>query len=310
VKRRDFMTLLAGAAAAWPLGTRAQQSSISVIGLLSGNRFEEHELAAIRTALAEAGFIEGRNVAIEYRSADGQYGRLPTLAAELVRRPVALIMAIGGTASAIAAKASTSTIPIVFANGSDPVKDVWLPVSTGDELFPRATTVAVLVNRNNPNADVHVQDATAAADAFKLKLIVVRVGSESEFEGAFETTLQQQVGALTVAPDAFFNNRRDRIVQLAARHKLATMYDERRLRRRRWLNRLWCQSCRRLSAGRPLCRPNSQGGQAGRSARHAGYEVRLVHQHQDRQSTRSRNSADAARHGRRGDRIEPECLSH
>ena len=249
LKRRDFITLVGGAVA-WPLSAHAQQSSISVIGLLSGNRFEEHELAAIRTALAEASFIEGRTVAIEYRSADGQYGRLGTLAAELVHRPVALIMAIGGTASAIAAKAATNTIPIVFANGSDPVKDGLVAglnrpggnatgvsflngtVSTKrmgllHELVPRATTVAVLVNRNNPNADVHVQDATAAADAFKLKLIVVRVGSESEFEGAFETSLQQQVGALTVAPDAFFNNRRDRIVQLAARHKLVTMYDER-----------------------------------------------------------------------------------
>jgi putative ABC transport system substrate-binding protein len=249
VSRREFIALLGGGAT-WPFAVRAQQPSTSVVGLLSGNHFEEHELAAIRKGLAEAGFSEGRNLAVEYRSADGQYSRLPTLAAELVRRPVGLIMAIGGKASAIAAKAATNTVPIVFANGSDPVKDglvVGLNRPGGNatgvsflngtvstkrmgllhELVPQATTVAVLVNQNNPNGDIHVQDATAAADAFKLKLIVVKVGSESEFAGAFERCVQQQVGALTVAPDAFFNNRRDRIVQLAARHKLVTMYDER-----------------------------------------------------------------------------------
>jgi putative ABC transport system substrate-binding protein len=172
------------------------------------------------------------------------------LAAELARRSVTLIMAIGGTASAIAAKAATSTIPIIFANGSDPVKDGLVAslnrpggnatgvsflngtVSTKrmgllHELAPNAATVAVLINQNNPNADVHVQDATTAADAFKLKLIVVKVGTENDLDGAFETVLKETASALTIAPDAFFNNRRERIVQLAARHKLITMYDER-----------------------------------------------------------------------------------
>src|SRR6476619_5566631 len=180
LKRRDFITLLGGAAA-WPLAARAQQAAMPVIGLLSGNRFEEHELAACRSGLAEAGFIEGRNVAVEYRSAEGQYSRLPTLAAELVRRPVALILAIGGTASAIASKAVTTTIPIVFANGTDPVKDGLVASlnrpngnATGvsflngtvntkrmgllHELVPLAKTVAALMNSNNPNADVQLQD--------------------------------------------------------------------------------------------------------------------------------------------------------
>jgi putative ABC transport system substrate-binding protein len=249
MRRRDFITGLVGSAAVGPLAARAQQP-MPIIGLLSGNRFDEGELSAVRKGLAGAGYIEGRNVAVEYRSAEGQYSRLAALAAELVRQPVAIILAIGGTASAIASKRVTTTIPIIFANGSDPVKDGLVAslnrpngnatgvsflngtVSTKrmgllHELVPLATTIAVLVNPNNPNAHIQLEDVNAAADAFKLKIVVAKAGTVSDFERAFDTAVQERVGAMTVAPDAFFNNQRDRIVLLAARHKLIVMFDER-----------------------------------------------------------------------------------
>jgi putative ABC transport system substrate-binding protein len=242
-----FIALLGGAAA-WPLAARGQQS-LRIIGLLSGNRFAERELVAIRKGLAERGQVEGQNVAIEYRSADGQYTLLPTLAADLVRRPVTVIVAIGGTAAAIASKAATSTVPIVFANGSDPVQD-GLVVSlnrpggnvTGvtflgqaskskrlgllHELLPSAATVALLVNANNPNADNQLKEANAAASALGLKIIVGKVAAESDFASAFERFVQAKVDAALIAADAYFNNQRERIVRLAAAHRLATMYDE------------------------------------------------------------------------------------
>ena len=203
-------------------------------------------MAAFRQGLKEGGFVEGQNVKIEYRWAEGQYDRLPALAADLVRRKVAVIAATGGTVSVLAAKAATTTIPIVFTTGADPVK-IGLVTNlnrpsgniTGAsfftnplaakrlellrELVPNATLIAFLVNPNSPNAGPDVTEAQDAARSLGLQLLVVRAGTERELAGAF-ATVEQRAGALLVAADAFFISRRDQLVELAARHMVPTIY--------------------------------------------------------------------------------------
>jgi putative ABC transport system substrate-binding protein len=250
--RRALIAFSFGAAAVscfLPFSARAQHA-VPVIGLLSGNRFDERELAAIRQGLDEAGYVEGKNVSIEYRSAEGRYDRLAELSAELARRPVTLILAIGGTASAIAAKATTATVPIVFANGGDPVQVGLVPSLnrpggniTGvsffvtilgakrlellRELMPNIETIGYLANPANSSVKTEQADVAAAARTLGLKLHVENASTEGEFDTAFAGFVANRVGAIIVAADAFFLSRRVQLTALTARHALPAVYDVR-----------------------------------------------------------------------------------
>jgi putative tryptophan/tyrosine transport system substrate-binding protein len=250
IKRREFITLVGGAAAAWPLAARAQQPAMPVVGFLgtaSAGPFA-HLVASLRRGLQETGFVEGRNVAIEYRWAEGQYDRVPALAADLVRRQVAVIVTVGGEPSAAAAKAATATIPIVFNVGTDPVK-LGLVTSlarpggnaTGVNIFttelvekrlgllhdlvPAATTVAVLSNPNFAAAVANVRESEAAARAIGKEVVIFNASSDAEIETAFVNIVQARPGALLVLADPFFNSRRGLIVALTARHAIPTIYE-------------------------------------------------------------------------------------
>ena len=253
MKRREFIKLLGNAAVtASPLTARAQQPALPVIGFLHTTSAgpNARTVAAFREGLKRAGYVEGQNVAIEFRWAEGHYDRLPALATDLVRRHVAVIAALGGQASALAAKAATSTVPFVFDTGEDPVKlglvasfnrpggnATGVSMLTNEieakrlgllhELIPMALIIAVLVNPDTPGNDVQVNDVRTAAPALGLKLHVLKARSELEIETAFATLTQLRPDALLVASSAFFNGRRDQIVQLAARQAVPTMYEHR-----------------------------------------------------------------------------------
>jgi putative tryptophan/tyrosine transport system substrate-binding protein len=247
--RREFIGLLAGAAA-WPLAARAQQPAMPVIGYLSTRSPDEsaHIVAAFRQGLSETGFVEGQNVTTEYRFAEGHYGLLSGLAADLIGRPVNVLVATGGTASVIAAKPLTpATIPLVFAMGGDPVElgivtNLARPGgnATGvsflvnalaakqiellQELAPRAAVIGFLVNPKSPNLASEMKGAQAAAAAFGQKFVVVQASGDSEFDQAFETLVRARVAALFVEVDAFLTDRRARITSLAARYSLPAIY--------------------------------------------------------------------------------------
>jgi len=248
-RRREFIALLGGAAAAWPLGVRAQQPAMPVIGFLdSGSpRDSTYLVDAFRQGLRATGYIEGHNVAIEYGWAQDQPDRLRALAGELVRRPVALVATSGGTVSALAAKAATATIPIVFATGADPVES-GLVVSlnrpggniTGvsflakqtdpkrlellHEIAPKAMTIAVLVNPTNPNVEAKLSEVQAAGHAIGRQLLVVRASTKPELYAAFAALAEQRAGALLIFADPFFSSQREQIALLAVRHALPTIY--------------------------------------------------------------------------------------
>jgi putative tryptophan/tyrosine transport system substrate-binding protein len=237
MRRRDFITLLGGAAA-WPLAAYAQQAAMPVIGFLGGSSLTERRplLVAFRQALTEGGYVEGQNVAIEYRWAEGQYDRLPALAAELVRRQVAVVVA-GDGPSALGAKAATTTIPIVFNTGIDPLQ-AGLVTSlsrprgnlTGvnliagplpakqfgllHELVPAAKVLAVLVNPNNANAERDAATVQEASRAIGLHIVVARAAVESDFETVFATLARERAGGLLVNSDVFFTSRREQSSRL------------------------------------------------------------------------------------------------
>jgi putative ABC transport system substrate-binding protein len=247
--RRDFITLLGSAAAAWPLAARAQQTAMRVIGWLSGRtpEIDTAVLAGFFEGLGAAGYAENKNVAIEYRFANFQNDRLRALAGELVLRQVAVIVAPGGPAQALAAKAATATIPIVFLTGGDPVKvglvrslnrpggnvtGVSILLSTLGakrlealhRLVPSATVIGFLVDPLNPNATAETRDVQLAAATLGLKLLVAEASSESDIDGAFASFAQQRTEALIVAGEVLFATRRDQIVTLAARHAIPAIY--------------------------------------------------------------------------------------
>jgi putative ABC transport system substrate-binding protein len=252
VRRRDFITLLGGAAA-WPLVARAQQPGMPVIGVLENRSPGEAAfvVAAFREGLNEVGYVEGQNVAIEYRWAEGQFGRLPALAAELVNRQAAVIYA-ATIPSALAAKAATTTIPIVFAGAGDPVQ-LGLVASfnrpggnvTGINLFnitlepkrlellhefvPKATLVGVLINPSWANAESQSNDLQAAARTLGLQIHVVNASNEIDIDTAFTTLSKRRIGALLVTSGPFFASRRDQLVTLAARHGIPAIYAQREL---------------------------------------------------------------------------------
>ena len=252
IGRRKFLATLGGSAVAWPLAARAQQAVMPVVGFLHATSPDATPSSqpGFRRGLAETGYVEGQNVAVEYRWAGGRYDQLPTLAAELVRRRVAVIAAGGTSAPALAAKAATSTIPIVFQTGSDPVKDGLvaslnrpggnitgvsrLSFALGPkrlellhELVPKATVIAFLVNPANPVAASQIQEIREPARSLGLQVHVLEASSEAKIEIAFETLMQQRVGALLLANDTFLSGRRELFIALAARHAIPVMYPAR-----------------------------------------------------------------------------------
>src|SRR5437764_6175860 len=250
MRRRDFIIFLAGAMAALPLAARAQQKAMPVIGVLNTGSPGSSApfMAAFLQGLSEAGYVEGQNVTIEYRWAEGHYDRLPALAADLVGRKVDLIMA-GTPPSALAAKSVTSTIPIVFRHGGDPVADGLVASlarpggnltgvsQIGDEgltakrlellseLVPQAGVIALLVNPNNSVAERVVQEVQQAARAKGLQLHLLKASSESEIDTAFASLVQLHVDALVVAGDPFLTSRREQFVALASRHSVPALYE-------------------------------------------------------------------------------------
>jgi putative ABC transport system substrate-binding protein len=247
-RRREFITLIGGAAAAWPVAARAQQPAMPVIGFLGSQSADPSAnlVAALRRGLSEIGFIESRNVAIEYRWAEGRYDRMPALASELVRRPVTLIVASAPPA-ALAAKAATSTIPIVFSGGIDPVKLGLVAAlnrpggnvtgvtqfSTAlegkrleflHELVPKATVLALLVNPTFPGTDAIINDMQTAARTLGVKLNVLNASSEDDLDTAVASVAQLRAGALIVASDPFFISRRGQLVALLAHHAVPAIY--------------------------------------------------------------------------------------
>jgi ABC-type uncharacterized transport system substrate-binding protein len=253
MRRREFISLLGGAAAGpsllWPLAARAQQPVMPVVGFLGSRSLADSAalVAAFRAGLGETGFIDGRNVTIEFRWAEGHYDRLPMLAADLAARKVAVLAAPGGIAAGLAAKAATATIPIIFLTGTDPVqfglvKSLNRPDSnvTGvailtntlapkqlellHELVPSATLVAFLVNPKNPIAESDTRDLQSAAGATRQQILVLHASNDSEVENAFAALVRQGAGALLVQSDPFFNSRPGHIVALAARHAIPAMY--------------------------------------------------------------------------------------
>ena len=249
MKRREFITLLGGAVAAWPLAVRAQQAAMPVVGFLGSRSPDDSAnlVAAFRAGLSETGFVEGRNVILEFRWAEDQYDRLPMLAADLVAHRVAVIAAAGGNPAGLAAKAATTKIPIIFLTGADPVqfglvKSLSRPdgnltgvaVLTNTlapkqlellrEVAPKATVAAFLVNPKNPLAESDTRDVQSAAGTTGQQILILSASNDSDLDNAFAALVQQKAGALLVQSDPFFNSRPDKIVALAARDAIPAIY--------------------------------------------------------------------------------------
>ena len=248
MRRREFVSLLGAAATAWPLAAHAQQGAVPVVGFLDGGSLETsaHIVAAFRKGLSEAGYVEGRDVLIEYRWAEAKYDRLPALAADLARRQVAVIVAMG-TPSAFAAKAATSTIPIVFSGGLDPVQSgLVASLSRPDanitgvtslnaeivakrlgllhELLPAVTRFALLINRNNPLAEPTIKEAQASAGVIGRQMEILSASTNREIDAVFASLVQKRVEALLIGPDLFFTNRRVQLATLTIRHAIPAIY--------------------------------------------------------------------------------------
>src|SRR5262249_42997242 len=248
MRRREFITLLGGVAA-WPLAVHAQQSALPVAAFLhSGLEAQSVPLIGFRKGLSEAGFVEGRNIEIQKRFAEGDYDRLPAMAADLVKRQVALIFTAGGVQAALAAKSATLTIPVVFVIGSDPVKFglveslnrpggniTGVSILTAQleakrlgllsELVPAARTLGALINPTNDNAENQLKDIEQGGRTVSRAITILRARNEREIETAFASFVEQGVAALLVASDPYFNGQRTKIVALAARYNLPAIYE-------------------------------------------------------------------------------------
>jgi putative ABC transport system substrate-binding protein len=325
MRRRDFLTLLGGAAA-WPLTARAQRAAMPLVGLLlsAGSEATSPAASGFRKGLMEAGYVEGRNVAIEYRFSQNENNRLPELAAGLVRRGVTVIAAPGSAAAALAAKAATATIPIVFGIPGDPVQ-LGLVASlnrpggniTGvtalngqlggkqigllRELLPEARRFAVLVNPRSPDTDAVIADLRAAAAALGVQIEVMYASSGREIDVAFASLAGTGAKALLIAADPLFGGRLGQLAILAARYAVpiltATGLDVRRT------DDLRIKQPGALSPGGPLCGPHPQRRETGRSAGHSAQQIRPGYQPQHRAGARSRRAVQPHRSRRRGDRI-------
>jgi putative ABC transport system substrate-binding protein len=309
VKRRKFIALLGGAAAAWPLAARAQQPAMPVIGFLNSTSPDgsTERLRGFRQGLKDTGYVEHENVAVEYRWAENQLDRLPELAAELVRRQVAVIAALN-TVSALAAKAATTTIPIVFIVGEDPVR-LGLVASlarpdgnlTGVNLFsgeltakrlallremvPQAARIAVLVNPAfAPDRETTLRDVQSAARAMGLQIQVLNASTSREIDAAFATFAHERPDAVFVGIDVFFNGRRAQLVNLASRHAVAATFANRDFAE---IGGLMSYGSNIVDSWRQVgVRSHPQGRQAGGLAGRAGDEVRTSHQRSDGQDAR------------------------
>ncbi len=252
MKRREFIRLLGGAVAAWPRVARAQQPAMPVVGFVASTSLGSlrDAVAAFHRGLTETGYVEGRNVAIEYRWAEGQYDRLPALVADLVHRQVAVIAAIDGFPSALAAKKATATIPIIFFTGGDPVQlglvgslrqpdgnltgVTSLNVEVGPkrlellhELVPTASVIVLLVNPTNALTEANTRSLQAAAHALGLQLHVLNASTERDFDAVFARLIQLRAGGLVIAPDAFFISRSEQLAKLALRHAVPAIFQYR-----------------------------------------------------------------------------------
>jgi putative tryptophan/tyrosine transport system substrate-binding protein len=252
MRRRDVLALISGAAAGWPLALHAQQAGMPVVGFLQGLSSRNTQLYAplVRKGMQEAGYTEGQNVLIEYRSAEGQYDRLPGLIADLIARKVAVMFAAGGTEPAKQAMAATSAIPIVFASAADPLK-AGLVASlnrpgghvTGisligsaleakrlellHQIVPGRAMIGALLNPNYPDANLQMRELELAAGVVGRPIEIVRVSTDAEMDAAFAKLVEKQAGALLVTQDVFFNSRRERLIGLAARYRLPAIYNQR-----------------------------------------------------------------------------------
>ena len=249
MRRREFIALLGGAAAAWPLAARAQQPAMPVIGFLSFRSKADatDSVAAFRKGLGEVGYIEGRNVAVEYRWADARLDRLPTLAEELVRLPVAVLAAVAGQQTPRAAQTATKTIPIVFGIGEDPVKAGLVPdinrppgnmtgvtfLSAGlgakrlgmlRQLVPDADVIGLLANQNSPQGQQQMQDVADAAKSLRQQLTILNGSNDREIDAAFASLAERRVKALLVAADPSYDPRRNRLIALSAQYAIPTLY--------------------------------------------------------------------------------------
>ena len=250
MKRREFISLLGSAATAWPLAARAQQSAMPVIGFLSirSPDTDAQFTVSFHQGLSAGGFVEGRNVAVEYRYAQGQPSRLPSLASDLVRRQVAIIVTTGGGQAALAAKSATTTIPIVFSIGADPVKAGLVPslnrpggnltgVTTSydesapkrlgllREILPKPTIIGVLVNPADPITSTgEMNEMRGAASAVGQQIEIFQASTERDIDAAFATLIDMRANALVVAPDALFATQARQLIALAARHAIPTLY--------------------------------------------------------------------------------------
>ena len=311
MKRRELITLLGGAAAAWPLTARAQQPGMPMIGFISSRSPDESASAvvAFRQGLAEAGYVEGQNVEIAFRWAEGHYERLPMMAADLARRQVTAILATGGNPPVFAVKAATATIPIVFIIGSDPV-EVGFVASlnrpggnvTGVSLFtsllvakrlellrelvPAATIIAFLVNPDNSNARPDTAVMQAAAARLGQKLIVLSARAEQDIDLAFASLGQQQATALVVNTDAFFLTQRNQLASLEARYAIPTIHD---LREYTAAGGLMSYGTNLPDAYRQApCRTRGHlGGSSGAPASHRGGSGNLAARQTDARGARS-----------------------
>jgi putative ABC transport system substrate-binding protein len=247
MRRREFITLIGGAMA-WPLAARAQPS-MPLIGFMTSRSAKDSEphTAAFLRGLGEAGYVPGQNVRIDYRWADGHYERLPEIATELAKLPLAALVAAGGEPSAVAAKSATAAVPIIFLIGGDPVKAglagslnrpganatgvSFVTAELGgkrvnliSELVPRAATIALLVNPNMAESDTHIQSARVGADALGRRLLVLNATTPAQLEPSFDSIVRAGAGALVVQNDPFFDSQRDRLIALSAQHSLPAIY--------------------------------------------------------------------------------------